>query len=101
MDCLIFNPDLSLETLGVGVISLSKSPVRGGNLIETSLLSSSEVESTILCAFKVSSSELKSEPISKRPLRRALSKESRASLFVVAGLRCRLANSCTFFCLRA
>ena len=95
LDLLTLRPCKDLGTLGVGEMSASKFPVRFGNGIDASLLSSSELASLGVFTFNKSSSELISDPSVNNPLRSALDKESSAVLVLVAGCLLRLANACT------
>ena len=72
LDLFTLRPYTDLGTLGVGEMSLSKSPVRGGNGMETSLLSSSDVGTLCGFIFNKSSSELNSEPSFSKPFLWAL-----------------------------
>ena len=95
LDLFTLRPYKDLGTLGVGEMSLSKSPVRGGNGMETSLLSSSDVGTLCGFIFNKSSSELNSEPSVSKPFLSALNNESNAVLGLDFDCKCRLLNACT------
>ena len=95
LDLFTLRPYTDLGTLGVGEMSLSKSPVRGGNGMETSLLSSSDVGTLCRFILNKSSSELNSEPSVSKPFLWALNNESNAVLDLDFRCKCCLLNTCT------
>ena len=95
LDLFTLRPCTDFVTLGVGGMSLSKSPVHVGNLMDTSLFSLSKLTQLPTVTFNISSSELNSNASISKPLHCALNKESNAVLGLDDGCKLHLMNACT------